>query len=122
MTDQATFLNAAVCGLFRGSPRELLELAQETEAAFGRERAREIRRGARTLDVDILLFGDRVVDEGSELLIPHPGLTERKFALIPLLELHPEARDPRTGSLLFESLAVLPPQGIYYADLAPYTS
>ncbi len=120
--DQPTFLNAAVSGLFRGTPAELLALAQETEAAFGRDRSREARRGARTLDVDLLLFGDLVVEEPPGLMIPHPGLTERKFALVPLLELLPEARDPRTGLFLFDSLAGLEPQGIYYADLAPYTS
>jgi 2-amino-4-hydroxy-6-hydroxymethyldihydropteridine diphosphokinase len=122
VTDQPPFLNAAVSGVFAGTPRDLLALAQETEAAFGRDRSREVRRGARTLDVDILLFGGLVVEEGPELVIPHPLLAERKFALVPLLELLPEALDPRTGRSLFDSLAVLPPQGIYYADLAPYTS
>jgi 2-amino-4-hydroxy-6-hydroxymethyldihydropteridine diphosphokinase len=102
------------------APYDLLSRIHEVEARFGRDRSRERRRGQRTLDVDILLYGDSVIDEPPALQIPHPGLRERKFALLPLLELWPEAADPRDRSPLADLLAILPPQGIYYADLAPY--
>ncbi len=118
--DQPRYLNAAVTGFFAGTPHELLSFVQEVEAQFGRDRSRERRRGERTLDVDILLFGASVVDEPPSLEIPHPGLRERKFALIPLLELLPEAVDPRDGTSLADLLPGLGTQGIYYADLAPY--
>jgi 2-amino-4-hydroxy-6-hydroxymethyldihydropteridine diphosphokinase len=120
VVDQPRFLNAALSGRFGGTPRELLALVQETEAAFGRDRSRERPKGERTLDIDILLFGSAVVDEGPVLIIPHPGLAERKFALLPLLALQPDAVHPRTGVPLADSFAALPPQGIYYAELGPY--
>ena len=118
--DQPRYLNAAVTGIFTGTPHELLAFVQEVEARFGRNRSRERRRGERTLDVDILLFGPSVIDEPPILEIPHPGLQERKFALIPLLELLPTAVDPRDGTSLADLLPTLGTQGIYYADLAPY--
>jgi len=118
--DQPPFLNCAAAGSFAGTPEELLAFIQAVEADFGRDRSQERRRGERTLDIDILLFGNRVVDDPPILEIPHPGLLERKFALLPLLELLPRAEDPRTGAPLWEAYAKLPPQGIYYAESADY--
>jgi 2-amino-4-hydroxy-6-hydroxymethyldihydropteridine diphosphokinase len=103
--DQPRFLNTAVCGYWDRSPRELLEALQRIEAAFGRDRSRDRRWGERTLDIDILLFGDLVLAQGPELEIPHPRLRERPFALGPLVELLPEARDPVTGRPYREILA-----------------
>ncbi|MBK8458761.1 MAG: 2-amino-4-hydroxy-6-hydroxymethyldihydropteridine diphosphokinase [Phyllobacteriaceae bacterium] len=83
-TDQPDFLNA-VAELRTGlSPRGLLDLALATERAMKRER--HDRWGPRTLDIDILLFGDRTItEEGLE--IPHPRIGERAFVLIPLAEI-----------------------------------
>ncbi len=120
VTDQPAFLNAAVGGYFAGTPYELLEFIHGVEAEFGRNRALERRRGERTLDIDILLFGDTVLSDPPVLEIPHPNLLERKFALLPLLDLVPLARDPRTGLPLERSFHALPDQGIYYADLDVY--
>ena len=64
------------------------------------------------MDVDILLYGDCVI-AFPDLVIPHPGLQERLFALVPLLELAPDLSDPRTGRPLSEIAAELPDQGIY---------
>ncbi len=119
VVDQPEFLNAAVSGEFAGSPYELLSLVNGIERDFGRNRAKERRMGERTLDIDILLFGSLVVADPPALVIPHAGLLERKFALLPLLELDPEAVDPRTGRALARSFAELETQGIYYADLSP---
>jgi len=120
VTDQPAFLNAALAGCYGGNPWELLEYVHLVEARFGRDRSRERRRGERTLDIDILLFGDLVMDHDPRLRIPHPGLLERKFALLPLLELEPEAIDPRSQRPLWETYLSLPVQGIYYADIADY--
>ena len=111
VTDQAPFINAALSGVFSGSANKLLELIHKVEALYGRDRSKERRWGERTLDIDILLFGDLVISE-EELIIPHPRLKERAFALRPLLDLLPEAAEPGTGKKYIEILAGLPNQEI----------
>jgi 2-amino-4-hydroxy-6-hydroxymethyldihydropteridine diphosphokinase len=103
--DQPRFLNTAVSGFWNFSAPELLAALHTIEAAYGRNRSRERRWGERTLDIDILLFGDLVLSEPPLLEIPHPRLRERRFALEPLVELLPEARDPVTGRLFRDILA-----------------
>lgn len=120
--DQPRFLNAAIAGYWRHSCSDLLDRVQEVEAEFGRDRERERRHGERYLDIDILLFGDRIISEPPRLVVPHPFLLERKFALLPLLDLLPQAVDPRSGSRLVDVYERLGTQGIYYADLEPYNS
>ncbi len=110
--EQPPFLNAAVRGLTDLEPAELLKALQSVEAAHGRDRSRELSKGPRTLDIDLLLYGDKVLDLPG-LSIPHPRLSERLFALVPLLELSPDIRDPRTGRPFRRIAARLPPQGIY---------
>ncbi len=112
VTDQPVFLNAAAAGDWDGTPFELLEAVHGIEGALGRDRGKERRMGPRTLDIDILLFGQLVLDH-PDLSIPHPRLAERAFALIPLLELAPGLRDPRTGRMLREYLEALGDQGVY---------
>ena len=85
--DQGTFLNLAVEVDFSGGPRELLERCLRVEKAMGRERG--TKNGPRTLDIDILLWGDRILRE-KELVIPHPRLHERRFVLVPLAEIAPD--------------------------------
>ncbi|MDR1108265.1 MAG: 2-amino-4-hydroxy-6-hydroxymethyldihydropteridine diphosphokinase [Spirochaetaceae bacterium] len=119
--DQGRFLNTALGGIYRGEPRELLEHIHRIEAQFGRDRQKERRWGERFLDIDILLFGGLVLSEPPELEIPHPRLTERRFALVPLLELFPGAVDPRSGRPYRAFMEELPPQGIYYAGPVGYT-
>jgi 2-amino-4-hydroxy-6-hydroxymethyldihydropteridine diphosphokinase len=89
---QADFLNGALKITWRGAPWELLSFLQEVEAALGRTRA--VRFGPRTLDLDILLFDDVVLDTPG-LTIPHPRLHQRKFALVPCLEIDPDLVHPR---------------------------
>jgi 2-amino-4-hydroxy-6-hydroxymethyldihydropteridine diphosphokinase len=121
VTDQRRFLNTALGGRYQGEPRELLEQIHRIEAQFGRDRKKERRWGERPLDIDILLFGGLVLSEPPELEIPHPRLTERRFALVPLLELFPDAADPRTGRAYRVFMEELPRQGIYYAGPGGYT-
>lgn len=112
VADQPDFVNAAATGVCALSPRELLVRVQAIEAAFGRDRRASVPKGPRPLDIDILLYGDSLVAE-ADLVIPHAGIRERKFVLLPLLELEPGLRHPLDGRPLMADLAALPPQGIY---------
>jgi 2-amino-4-hydroxy-6-hydroxymethyldihydropteridine diphosphokinase len=94
--EQDDFLNLACSGLYDGSARDLLGAIHRIEANHGRDRESEISKGPRTLDIDILLFGDAVMRE-SDLVIPHERMRQRQFALVPLLELLPDSADPETG-------------------------
>ena len=95
--DQPNFLNAVVVGEFAGNALELLSLLQEIEQA--EKRVRDIRWGPRTLDLDIITFGDEVI-ESSELQIPHPRAHERAFVLEPWLEIEPDAEIPQKGRVV----------------------
>jgi 2-amino-4-hydroxy-6-hydroxymethyldihydropteridine diphosphokinase len=85
--EQGAYLNAVVELATGRTPRQLLELCRSLEAAAGRVRGE--RWGPRTLDVDVLLVGDLVVDE-PDLVVPHPRLWSRRFVLAPLADLAPE--------------------------------
>jgi len=87
-TDQPAFLNAAVKVETSLSARQLLDTILAVEKELGRERKE--RWGPRTIDIDILLYGDARVDEPA-LEIPHPRLKERAFALAPLIDVAPDA-------------------------------
>ncbi|MGH2571649.1 MAG: 2-amino-4-hydroxy-6-hydroxymethyldihydropteridine diphosphokinase [bacterium] len=104
-TDQPPFLNAAALIETSASPAELHEVLRDEERAAGRVRAGE-RWGPRTLDLDILWFGDQGSDD-PELVLPHPRLAERSFVLEPLAEIAPDWRHPRTGASAAEMLAAL---------------
>ncbi|CAB4685531.1 MAG: 2-amino-4-hydroxy-6-hydroxymethyldihydropteridine diphosphokinase [Actinobacteria bacterium] len=86
--DQPEFFNAVVLGEWGGTADELLEKTSKLEEAAGRERI--LRWGARTLDIDIITFGDQVSDD-PKLTLPHPRAHERLFVLIPWIELQPDA-------------------------------
>ncbi len=85
---QDPYLNLVVAGVTTLEPEELLRETQLVEAAFGRDRTTEVRWGPRTLDIDLLLIGDTVLDT-PDLTLPHPRLAERAFVLVPLLEVMP---------------------------------
>lgn len=84
---QQSYYNSAIRIETGLPPRDLLTRCQEIEKQL--KRVRKIRWGPRTLDLDILLYGERVIQEPG-LQIPHPGLLERDFVLIPLLEIAPD--------------------------------
>jgi 2-amino-4-hydroxy-6-hydroxymethyldihydropteridine diphosphokinase len=106
--DQPRFLNAAVALETELTPFELLGAVLLIEQDFGRNRAFSLANGPRTLDLDILIYGDFVIG-GSSLVIPHPRLTERAFVLVPLNEIAPQALDPRSGSTMSQLLQSLVP-------------
>jgi 2-amino-4-hydroxy-6-hydroxymethyldihydropteridine diphosphokinase len=109
--EQAPFLNLVVRAVTTLQPHALLEETQLIEAAFGRDRNREVRWGPRTLDVDILLHGDRELDS-TDLVIPHPRLAERAFVLVPLLEVMPGGALPDGRRLATLLAALAPIEGI----------
>jgi len=88
---QGLYLNLVVELDTELGPRGLLEVARGLEEAAGRERG--VRDGPRTLDVDVLLVGDEVVDD-DDLVVPHPRMFERRFVVEPLAELAPELVAP----------------------------
>jgi len=96
--DQPRFLNAAAKLATTRSPRELLELLLSIERALGRVRGEGPRYGPRTIDLDLLVYGNETIDEPA-LVVPHPRLHERRFALEPLAELDPELVVPGLGSV-----------------------
>lgn len=91
--DQPPFLNGAVALATDLSPRDLLGRLLEVERELGRVRGEGPRFGPRVVDLDLLLYGDRVVEEPG-LTVPHPRLAERRFVLEPLHELDPELTLP----------------------------
>jgi len=103
---QGPYLNAAARIETSLEPEALLGELLAIERAHGRIRDREQRWGPRTLDLDLLLFGDRVMAiDGLDL--PHPRMHERAFVLRPLLDVGPEAVHPRLGRTVRELLADL---------------
>jgi len=94
--DQPSFLNGAAQLETALPPRELLERLLEIESRLGRVRGEGPRFGPRTIDLDLLLYGDETIDEPG-LTVPHPRLAERRFALEPLAELAPGLEIPGLG-------------------------
>ena len=94
--DQADFINGVAMLETTLDARELLDALLATERQFGRERDPAQRWGPRTLDLDLLLYADEVIDIPG-LRLPHPHLHERAFALVPLLEIAPDILIPGFG-------------------------
>jgi 2-amino-4-hydroxy-6-hydroxymethyldihydropteridine diphosphokinase len=98
--DQPWFLNMAVRAETSLFPLQLLTLLHRIERELGRFRGQDvIRRGPRTIDIDILLYGS-VRMETPQLVIPHPRMTQRRFVLEPLLEITPHLSHPRSKQRL----------------------
>lgn len=100
------FLNTVVEIAFNGTALELLEKTQAAEAALGRVRGTE-RNAPRVIDVDLLYFGDEVI-EYDALVLPHPRIGERRFVLQPLADIRPELVLPGQTRSVAEMLAGLP--------------
>jgi 2-amino-4-hydroxy-6-hydroxymethyldihydropteridine diphosphokinase len=94
--DQPRFLNGAAALDTALAPRELLDRLLAIERRLGRVRGEGPRYGPRTIDLDLLLYGDELVEEPG-LVIPHPRLHERRFVLEPLAELDPRLEIPGRG-------------------------
>ena len=103
---QGPYLNAAAILRTTLEPRALLARLLEIERSRGRDRAREQRWGPRTLDLDLLLFEQRTLDQDG-LTIPHPRMTERLFVLLPLAEVAPHWPIPGTSGTVADALRAL---------------
>ncbi|MBZ5655532.1 MAG: 2-amino-4-hydroxy-6-hydroxymethyldihydropteridine diphosphokinase [Acidobacteriia bacterium] len=103
--DQPWFLNCVIALETSKPPRDLLAHALAIEEGMGRQRTRD--KGPRTIDIDILLFGDRVIDEPG-LKIPHPAMHERRFVLEPLAEIAPGVLHPTIKQTARQLLGGLP--------------
>jgi 2-amino-4-hydroxy-6-hydroxymethyldihydropteridine diphosphokinase len=99
-TQQPWFLNCAVALKTAKTPKQLMAALLRIEQKMGRRRLR--KKGPRTIDIDIVLFGKMVMDS-AELTVPHPAMHERRFVLEPLAEIAPEERHP----LLFKTVREL---------------
>lgn len=107
--DQAEFLNAVACLDSARPPLELLHSLLAIESGLGRQRG-GARWGPRELDLDLLLYADRVIDS-PELVLPHPRLHQRGFVLLPLSDLAPDLQIPGQGSVT-ELLEALPDEAL----------
>jgi 2-amino-4-hydroxy-6-hydroxymethyldihydropteridine diphosphokinase len=94
--DQPAYINAVARLLTALTPRDLLSRLQDLERLQGRVRHSGDRWGPRRLDLDILTYGNRTIDEAG-LQIPHPGISERNFVLFPLIEIAPQIEIPGLG-------------------------
>lgn len=108
---QPWFLNIVVRCETQLFPVQLLKVLQRIERELGRVRVGAVRRGPRIIDIDILLYGNAVIDT-PQLTIPHPRMTERRFVLGPLLEIAPEIRHPVTKQLIRKYLDALTGQQV----------
>jgi 2-amino-4-hydroxy-6-hydroxymethyldihydropteridine diphosphokinase len=110
---QPWFLNAVVEAEADVMPRSLLGRIQRLERKLGRRRT--VPKGPRSIDIDILLFGNFVV-KAPDLEIPHPRIGERRFVLEPMAALAPQLRHPVTRRTIAEMLAAAPSQAIRKSD------
>ena len=102
---QPLFLNAAAVGQSALPARTLLEVLLAVEQERGR--ARPFPNAARSLDLDLILFGEARIDE-PDLIVPHPRFRERRFVLEPLAEIAPDLQDPVTGLTIVDLLDRVP--------------
>ena len=105
--DQPRFLNAAALLETELEPTMLLDKLLTIEREMGRDRSTTVAKGPRVLDLDIILFGDLIM-QTPVLTLPHPAMHQRRFVLEPLAEIAPEMVDPVSGRTIAELLAVVP--------------
>lgn len=104
-TDQAWFLNSAVALETASEPPQIIQKLLRIEVEMGRTRIQ--KKGPRSIDIDILLFGEVVMDT-PDLVIPHPAMAQRRFVLAPLAEIAPDLRHPVLKKTVREMLEDLP--------------
>ncbi len=116
---QGPYLNAVVVIETSIPPRPLMDGLHGIERAAGR--TRDVQWGPRTLDLDLILYGDELIDDEGGLLVPHPRFAERRFVLEPLLAAWPEARNP-DGTPIAPLLDSVHDQGLSRIDDASWAT
>ncbi|QNI31519.1 2-amino-4-hydroxy-6-hydroxymethyldihydropteridine diphosphokinase [Alloacidobacterium dinghuense] len=115
LTEQPSFINAVVSFRTSDQPDNFLEKLLAIERSFGRDRKTSTPKGPRTLDLDLLLVDELVVNTPS-LSLPHPALADRRFVLAPLAEICPELQHPVLNKSMRDLLAALPNDGANSID------
>ena len=108
---QPDYLNGCAILALEQTPEELLFLLQAIELQFGRVRSQESRWGARTLDLDIILYEDLIINN-SDLTIPHPRMRERAFVLVPLSEIAADWQEPVSQKAIAELVSEIDCSGV----------
>jgi len=108
--DQPWFLNTVIEGDTNLAPDELLSACLEIEKANHRVRDAASIKGPRTLDIDIIFYGNEIIRTPA-LTVPHPSFSVRRFVLVPLAEITPDFVDPRSGRTITDLLESCPDQG-----------
>ena len=111
--EQPAFYNQVVCGITRLDPEGLLRFLKSIETGMGREKT--ITNGPRVIDLDILFYGEQVVEEAG-LTIPHPRMRGRAFVLVPLADVAPDLRHPVNGMTVKELLEEADTSGIHAVE------
>ena len=117
--DQPFFLNTVFYGFTSHTPEKLLDFINSIETGMGRDRSRSVYKGARIIDIDILLY-DNIILDRENLKIPHAGMHERLFVLIPLAEISEKLHNPLTGELYTDIMKRLPKQDAAFFESCRY--
>ena len=105
-SDQPWYVNGVVRAATALAPREVLSQLHVIEAELGRQRVE--RNEARAVDLDIIAFGNMILNGPTPPIVPHPRMAERAFVLLPLADVAPDWRHPATGERVFSLIARLP--------------
>jgi len=108
---QPKFLNCVIKGKTDRNPFKLLDYCMNLEIQLGRDRIASRAKGPRIIDIDILLYNNEIIHD-HRLHIPHPGMYEREFVLLPLIEIDPNVKDPESGKLFSFYFNRLESQGV----------